>query len=441
MKNGIIFISVSFMLLLFAGVLNANAFNAYQENNSTLFSLDGYFKLGSTYNISHDKPAMGQTDWRGLSRLRAELELEFNMKFTENWQAKISGKGFNDFAYALNGRSDYTDDVLDNYENEIELKETYISGKLFANLDIKSGRQIVVWGKSDTIRITDILNPLDNREPGLTDLEDLRLPLFMTKLDYYWGQWDISGIAIHEIRFDKLPEFGNDFYPYPGPLPPEDRLSDGGDNTEYAGALKGTFSGWDISFFGADVYWDWPYVKIVKKTLPPAVKLKHAKVVMLGSAFNVAVSNWIFKAEFARLDGLKYFNTGEEEFRRIDSLVGIEYYGFEDAVIIFEAANRHILGFDDVLRALPDQAQEDEFQWVLRLSRTFINETLDVEYLVSFYGDNGGDGKFQRFSSEYDINDSLKLIGGLLLYNSGDMPEFQNIGDNDRLYLELKYSF
>jgi len=66
MKNGIIFISVSFMLLLFAGVLNANAFNAYQENNSTLFSLDGYFKLGSTYNISHDKPAMGQTDWRGL---------------------------------------------------------------------------------------------------------------------------------------------------------------------------------------------------------------------------------------------------------------------------------------------------------------------------------------------------------------------------------------
>jgi len=71
------------------------------------------------------------------------------------------------------------------------------------------------------VRVTDILNPLDNRLPGMVDIKNLRLPVAMTKLDYYTGLWNLSGIMIHEARFDKTPVFNSDFYPGAGPLPSE----------------------------------------------------------------------------------------------------------------------------------------------------------------------------------------------------------------------------
>ncbi|MBW2593373.1 MAG: DUF1302 family protein, partial [Deltaproteobacteria bacterium] len=149
------------------------------EIKPSVFSLSGDIQLGTSYNYAHHKPEEGETDWRGLSRLRTELNLELNAKFSSSWQARISGKGAYDFAYAIKGRNEFTDDVLDNCEKEFELGETYIQGSLTSRLDIKFGRQVVVWGKSDNIRVTDVLNPLDMREPGITDIEDLRLPLTM----------------------------------------------------------------------------------------------------------------------------------------------------------------------------------------------------------------------------------------------------------------------
>ena len=95
---------------------------------------------------------------------------------------------FYDFAYEIQGRDKFTQEVLDENENELEFDEVWLLGSITDRLDLKAGRQIVVWGKSDNIRVTDVLNPLDLREPGLTDLENLRLPVTMTKLDYFmWG--------------------------------------------------------------------------------------------------------------------------------------------------------------------------------------------------------------------------------------------------------------
>ena len=111
------------------------------------FSLDGYVKMGSVYNFAHDKPKNNETDWRGLSSLRAEMLLELSWKFSNSWQAFVSGKGFYDFAYEINGRDDYTNDVLEDYEKEVELREAWVQGRLTDFLDIKIGRQIVVWGR------------------------------------------------------------------------------------------------------------------------------------------------------------------------------------------------------------------------------------------------------------------------------------------------------
>ena len=103
--------------------------------------------------------------------------------------------------------------------------ELWVEGPLLPDLDLKLGRQIVNWGRSDTLRVLDVLNPVDNREPGLLDLVDLRLPVGMAKLSYYpFPGWSVTGIAIPEIRFSLDPPLRQRFLPVPGAAPARDHV-------------------------------------------------------------------------------------------------------------------------------------------------------------------------------------------------------------------------
>lgn len=400
--------------------------------------IDGYAKLGATWNVSHDAPEAGETDWRGLSRLRAEAQVDALAKLNPGWRLLVSGKLFYDAAYAIQGRDTFTDDVIDAYEGEAEWREIYLQGRLGQHLDLKIGRQIVVWGRSDNLRITDVVNPLDLREPGLTDIEDLRLPVAMTRLDGYSGPWNLSALAIHEIRFDKNPAFGSDFYPSPTQPPPEEVPSDGGGNTEWGVALNGTFSGKDVSLYRADLFNDAAHGAVGTNG---ALIRKHARITMWGCAGNLALGNWLLKSEAAYWRGIKFFNTDNASHQRLDGLIGTDYSGWNDTTITFEWAIRHLADFDRNAKSGPDFAQEDEIVNALRLTRTFRNETVELTLVTLIYGPLGQDGSLARMSVEYDWNDALSIVTGGVLYQSGDQYALRQIGDNDRLYVEMKYSF
>jgi hypothetical protein len=404
-------------------------------------SLGGHVKAAASYNFAHEEPDPGKTDWRGWSRLKTELLLELDVKLQDGWRAFASGKGFYDFVYGLKGSDEYTDEVLDSYEGELEVREAYLQGGITGNLDIKLGRQIVVWGKSDNIRVVDVLNPLDLREPGLTDIEDLRLPVTMTKLDYYWGDFNLSGIAIHEVRFNENPAYGSDFYPLVTPLPPEDVPSNYLENTQFAVALNGIFTGWDLGFYWADIYDPNAHLEVLAPGWPPSLELKHARINMLGSAVNVALGNWLLKAEAAWLDGLKFTTQPDKTYTRLDVLGGVEYSGFTDTTIALEIADQHIFDHEEELEEEPDTRHEDQIQWAARLNRDFMNETLSVTLLLSVYGEKWQNGAFQRLSAEYDITDALLVNGGVVFYQSGDLLIWKEVEENDRLFLEFKYSF
>ncbi len=128
-------------------------------------------------------------------------------------------------------------------------------------------------------------------------------------------------------------------------------------------------------------------------------------------------------------------------FSRFDVLAGIEYFGFDETTISLEVANRHINGFSDRLRVVPDLEQPDRFQSAIRVVREFLNDTLTCTVLAMRYGPIGEDGAFQRLQVEYDLRDNLELTGGVVFYQTGDLPEFQKIGDNDRVFAEITHHF
>jgi len=404
----------------------------------SFLDLNGSISLGASYGYAHEAPNPGQADYRGLSRLRPDLHLDLDIKVFKNWKALVSGRTFFDVAYEINGRDQYRKEVLDEYEKEAEFQEVYIQGPLLKNLDLKVGRQIVVWGNSDNIRVVDVLNPLDNREPGLVDIEDLRLPATMSKLDYYFGKWNLSGIAVHEIRFNKNPVFGSEFFPFETPLPEEKKPDSTFENTEYAMALNGVFSGWDISFYWARFFNDQSHMERISLF---QFEQHHSRLSMVGTAIDIALGNWLLKSETAYLKGMEFFALPGEKKSRIDVIAGIEYSGFTNTTISLEAVNRHIEDFDPALENPPDSAKEDAFQGVLRYSADFLHDTLQVVVLLSVLGVDKEDGAFERFSVEYDVTDAFSVKAGLVAYQSGDNTLFGHIGDKDRLFLEAKYYF
>ena len=413
-------------------------------------SIGGSARVRAFYNYAKDPPEQTETDWRGISSLRGDLLLEAESRLSASWQAKVSLWGYYDLIYDIRGYDEYTDEVIETHVKDLELKDTYIQGKVLPSLDIKVGRQIVVWGKSDNLRVCDVLNPLYLREVGMTDIRDLRLPVTMARVDYYWSRWNVSAMAIPEIRFNDLPVYGGDYYFEDTPLPEEEVPEDGIDNMEYALALNGVFSGWDISFYYADIYDDVPYLYLESMDLvdpgpppvyQPTLVLKHARLDMFGAAWNLALGNWLLKAEAAHFQGLKYYNTPDETYSRTDILAGIEYAGFRDMTIAFEALNRHLHDYDDALEESPTGLKRNEPQYAARLTKDWLHETLTLTVLASAFGVDFLAGSYERIALEYDLTDHFIVNGGLVMYQSGDRPEFENIGDSDRIFLELKYSF
>lgn len=410
------------------------------EPPPSMIRIHGHAKVGTSLNISHSPPSGGRPDWRGLSRLKPELQLEAEADLPRHWQAFVSTKTAWDAVYGLRDRKRYPGPLLSRNESDLELREAWLRGRLGQNFDLKVGRQVLVWGKSDNIRVIDVVNPLDLREPGLTDIEDLRLPVAMARLDGYWGPWRLTGAAIPEIRFNRMPAWGSDFYPSTVPLPPEEVPADGAGNAEFAMALNGVFSGWDLSLVFADVYDDQAHLETARGW-PPTVARVHARLKIFGAAANWALGNWLLKTEAAEFRGLTFFNVPGKRFDRIDLLAGVEYSGFADTTFTLEAVSRRILDFDRRIEAAPDGTFEEEFQSALRVSRDFLNETLNLTVLCLTYGATGQDGALQRISISYDLADALEITGGIVFYQSGDLPEMENIGDNDRIYSEIKYSF
>lgn len=410
--------------------------SAGQDFLPVWLDLQGSVRLRSAVNFAHDAPLAGQPDYRGLSMFRTHGELVADSDLG-SWKVRLGGTAWYDAAYHLNDqRGLYSDNFLDEYEREAEFTENYLQGSLADNLDLKIGRQIVVWGKSDNIRVTDVLNPLDRRWPGMTDIRYLRLPVTMTRLDYFTGAWSITGLVIHEPRFDKYPEYNGEFFPGNRAAPPIRKPDWAWDNQQVGMAVNGIFSSWDISLYGGYFYQQPPYLV----TYENGAYRIYKRAGMVGMAVNVAIGNWLLKGETAYWDGLRYANVQEEK-SRLDILAGVEYSGFTDTTISLEIADRHICDYDSRLRSLPDGQREDWVQYAIRFSRKFLNDTLQLNVVLSSFGLLGADGGFERFQLDYDINDHLTLATGVIFYESGDHPGFTDIGDNDKAFMELKYSF
>ncbi len=400
--------------------------------------LAGSTGINIAYAYAQSDPNPDKPDYRGLRKLRLYLQLDYQYDLTPSIRFFVDGKAFRDLAYQFLDREEYSEEYLKAYEQETELRETFLSTSLSPNIDVKFGRQIKVWGKADLLSVVDMLNPTDNREPGLIDIDDSRLPVTMTQIDYYTGAWNLNLVLIHEIRFGKSPEFGSEFYFADAESSPEEIPTE----TEYGAALNGHFTGWDLSFYAASVYNDQGRAD---GSFQPSLgvfpdRVIHDRLQLLGTAFSTVTGSWIVRGEIADVQGLRFTNFSKT-FSRQDHVFGVEYSGISDGALSFELAWEWIREFESTLEEAPNEQEQSTVTTAIRFQQDFLNQTLSFNVIAFQFGEFGSSGSSQRIGLDYDWADGLNVGGGILLYHEGDTSYSKRIANNDRLFAGLKYSF
>ncbi len=420
-------------------------YHASETKEESVIVPSGTLTFGTAYGYADKTKGNRKTDFNGLTRLSSELFLALEGQPSKKFRFLIESRLYQDAVYDIEGSENFERDLVDDSQDEVEFREAYIAGRLSDNFDYKIGRQVVIWGTSDSIRVVDVLNPLDNREPGMVDFEDLRLPVFMGRLDFYSGNWNSSFIFITEKRFDRIPPFGSRYYPFPFPFPLEEHPS----GEEFAFSSKGVFNSFDISFH---------FARYFERSAHPAMisgnshsingiditntKRVHSLITMVGVATNVAIGNWLIKAEAAHLGGIGYFALSQSETKsRADFLVGVDYSGFTDSIVSLEVALRKIIGFDSRLENLIDDKNEQEFEFAGRYTKNIFNDTLHITFLRLMFGERGQLGGVTRIEASYDVVDAFTVKIGVIAYDPGGKVFLDAIADKDQLFASAKYSF
>jgi len=396
-----------------------------EKNRAFIPGLTGKFTQQIAYSLYDDAPH------DNISSLKSSLFLDYEQKFDNGFKFKANAKAYYDAMYDIKGSGKFSPDELDALRSEVELFDAYIEGSITDSFDMKLGRQVVVWGRSDTIRVTDVLNPLDNRRPGMVDIEDLRLPVTMAKFDYFVEDWRVTPIAILEQRFSKNPPYGSIFYPAAFRAPNDEDYSD----VTYALSIGGEFTGWDVNFYAARLHDD-----TGRMVTSPQPMKKHDKVTMFGTALNVLSGPWLFKTEFAYFNGVKYTTTADKDFTRSEWLLGFEYKGIADTLISYDIVYKNIGEYDARLLSEATPIEEESYQHAFRVSADFMHAKLTANYLLLLNGKTLDEGGFQRAWVKYELGEGINTNIGMVDYIGGSLG-FDLVKDNDMFFADVSYSF
>jgi hypothetical protein len=90
-----------------------------------------------------------------------------------------------------------------NYSQNDYLRELYVD-TMVGDTEVRVGKQQVVWGTADGIKLLDIINPTDYREFAQNTMEDSRIPVWMIKADTFVGDTGSLQFIVSQREENKI---------------------------------------------------------------------------------------------------------------------------------------------------------------------------------------------------------------------------------------------
>ena len=237
-----------------------------------------------------------------LSKLRDRLLLTEKSQLTEDIQFRSTQRVSYDSVFDLNER--YPSDVAHDEREELQLRDTYLDYSR-GDIDVRVGKQQIVWGEALGLFFADSVNAKDLREFVLPDFDSIRIPAWA--LDISDTQGDLRGefVWIPVPEMNKLGLPGSEFAPRL-PAPPaitpvvatEERPSRSIANGLIGARLTYLVSGWNLSLLalkGPDRFPTY-YSEVTGDGF--ILRPRHARATMAGFTLSQDFGQAVLRGEF-----------------------------------------------------------------------------------------------------------------------------------------------
>ncbi|HHE64538.1 MAG TPA: hypothetical protein ENL09_00775 [Bacteroidetes bacterium] len=337
-----------------------------------------------------------------------------------------------------------------NQEIEIGLREAYMD-IYFNSVDLRIGKQQIIWGKADGVFITDIISPKDLSEFLLRDFDEIRMGITSLKADYYLGDNTFEFVWAPNFTSTQMPDENSIWFPQLDfPVSPvfdysQKEVAATLENSEVFAKFSAITSAIDFEIIAGYMWDDDPTMHISKTINPQTHQLtgltvtpRHHRLGLAGGSFSSTLGGFVLRGEGAYYNG-KYFNSedstltdGTVKKNYIHYLVGVDYTLW-DIRLSSQFIQQAILDYDKHIK-------NDEFENTMTVlaSKDFLRETLRLE-LFSYIGLNNSDALI-RPKITYDLADGFELLLGANIF-LGSEGRFGQYDDNDMVYTKIKYSF
>ena len=347
-------------------------------------------------------------------------------------------------------RSDINKRLLIGDSMEVELREAYVALDVL-DTDFTLGKQQIVWGQADGLKVRDIVNPQSFRSFILEDFDQSRIPLWSVKVARRLGPFDIQGLWIPDRTYHEIPSpdaaFGFTSLRYLPPVGPNetlvalnpaqrpDRLA--GD-ADYGGKISVFAWGWDIGLHALRHYNDRPVYHLQPANGGLTATPIYDRQTTYGASFAKPVGGIVFRGELAYASGVAWnaAPAGPPEERIIEEgkfsyVVAADWRGIENTLLSLQYfQDRAFVGSKPLLRP-----KNDNFITFYARHETLQDRlTVDFQWLTNL---NDGDGLL-RPKIRYELSDSLRfMVGGDWFYGNrqGVFGEFRNVS---RAYLRIE---
>ena len=218
-------------------------------------------------------------------------------------------------------------------EMQIGLRETYMD-IFFESVDIRIGKQQIIWGKADGVFITDIVSPKDLSEFLLRDFDEIRMGVTGAKFDYYLNDNTFELVWLPVFSPTLMPGAETIWFPQMDfPVQPDfndpEEIKGSLENSEVFAKFSAITSLVDCEIM-AGYGWDDDPTMHITKTIDMGtmqidsliVNPRYHRLTIGGGSFSTTLGPAVLRGEGACYAG-KYFNT-EDPFAK-DALVEKDY--------------------------------------------------------------------------------------------------------------------
>ncbi|VAV85715.1 hypothetical protein MNBD_DELTA01-1796 [hydrothermal vent metagenome] len=399
--------------------------------------ISGFVGNETAYRIS---------DKRELTKSRNTLKLNLRGELTDNISYRIGGRSYYDAVFDMTGN--YPDNVEKDQETELELRETYLDVSL-GNMDLRIGKQTIVWGEAVGLFFADQVNAKDLREFVLADFDDIRKPQWSALVEYTGDLSHLEFVWIPVLEFNDYGESGSEFpvaIAVPMGVTPTvastDEPANNFNNSELGARFSYFLGGWDLTVFHLYT-WDKTatnYRSITSPTLH-TFNPNHERLNISGFTVATEIRNIIFKTEFTYIKGKRFSiidssdSDGIVQADYIDYLIGMDYTILKKVEMNIQFMQKIIPDHDG--RFFREEHIKNTASF--RLKTGFYDNIIEPEILI--LSNLEETDLMIRPKVSFRGGQNWQLAVGADIFAGEEDGLFGQYDKNDRAYMKIDYNF